>query len=294
MKDIKYPVSEALTVAKVCCVIVLFHPKSDFLETPVRLSQHGYSIIIVSNGANVDLLEQILRIAKVQLINNPINLGLAFALNQGIARAFLDSNVEFVALFDQDSKPHEDLPRALAVEIDNASIACIGPKLIDVKSTSALYKRHNRAADIGDVLSIPTSGTVMSRSAFQQVGPMMGELFIDGIDHEWCMRARKFGLKVKISKNLTMHHDMGDSELNWYGEYKPLYKNPIRHFYIIRNAIYLSLYVRLPMRWRIVELMKTLRRIPVYFWISSDRTQSFKLMCQAIINGLRGRLGPLA
>lgn len=291
---VKLPVSEALEVGKVCCVFVLFYPKRFFLETLVPLSEHGYTLVVVSNGADDDLLKQILMVKNVQLIENMSNMGLAIALNQGIEKAFLDPYVNYVALFDQDSKPEKDLPRALAAEINSASIACVGPKLIDVKSTHASYKSHNSAAGGSGVFSIPTSGKVISRAAFQLVGPMMDALFIDGIDHEWCLRAGAKGLKVKISKEISMLHDMGDSDFNWFGEYKPLYKNPVRHFYIVRNAIYLGLYGRFPLGWRFVELLKTLRRIPVYFWISNDRVRSFKLMSQAIADGAIGRLGPLA
>lgn len=293
MTVIKSQVSEVLRADKVCCIFILFYPKTDFLQTLELLSGYGYPVVVVSNGADDDLLGQIRGISKVQLVDNKSNLGLAIALNQGIERAFLDPHVDYVALFDQDSKPDKDLPRVLAAEINSASIACVGPKLIDIKSTQASYKRHNKAAGDGGTLSIPTSGTVMSRSAFHLVGPMMDSLFIDGIDHEWCLRARAKGLKVKISEKIAMYHDMGDNEFNWFGEYKPLYKNPIRHFYIVRNAIYLVLHGQLPMRWRFVELMKTVRRIPVYFWVSSNRPQSLKLMAQAITDGVMGRLGPL-
>lgn len=286
-------VSEVLRTDKVCCIFVLFFPKCDFLQTLAQMSEHGYSVVVVSNGADDLLLCQIREIPNVQLIDNRTNLGLAIALNQGIHRAFLEPHVDYVALFDQDSKPDKDLPRALSVEINSASIACVGPKLIDVKSTRASYKHHNSAAGERGTLSIPTSGTVISRSAFQLVGPMMEALFIDGIDHEWCLRAVAKGLKVKISEKVSMFHNMGDSEFNWFGEYKPLHKNPIRHFYIVRNAIYLGLHGQLPMGWRFVELLKTLRRIPVYFWISSNRVQSFKLICQAIADGVMGQLGPL-
>lgn len=279
---------------QVCCIFVLFHPQRSVEKKVKALASGGYLVVVVSNGADGDLLNSLRNKAGIELIKNSENLGLAHALNQGIASAFDDPEVQFVVLFDQDSSPPVKLPLVLANELDIDSDACIGPRLIDVKAQGAGYRTHNSKAGAKAVVSIPTSGTVISRRAFATVGPMLEKLFIDGIDHEWCLRAAHKGFKVRISDQVTMLHDMGDDGIVWFGDYKPLYKNPIRHFYIIRNSMYLGLHGCLPLRWRLLELLKTLRRIPVYLWVSNDRMRSVKLIVQALIDGYRSKLGPLA
>lgn len=279
---------------KVCCIFVLFHPQRSVEKTLEGLVSGGYPVVVVSNGADGFLLNSLRAAAGIELIENSANLGLAHALNQGINRAFNDPEVQFVVLFDQDSSPPVNLPLVLANELDIDSDACIGPRLVDVKAQDAGYRTHNSKARTEAVASIPTSGTVISRRAFATVGPMFEELFIDGIDHEWCLRAAAKGFKVRISDRVTMLHDMGDDGIVWFGDYKPLYKNPIRHFYIIRNSMCLALHSRLPLRWRFLELLKTLRRIPIYLWASNDRMRSVKLIVQALIDGSCGKLGPLA
>lgn len=294
-----YPLTDAngesgVQSRQVCCTFVLFHPQPSVKKTLEDLASEGYPVIVVSNGADGDLLISLRAAVGIELIENSENLGLAHGLNQGINRAFNDPEAQFVVLFDQDSSPPVKLPLVLANELDIDSDACIGPRLVDVKAQDAGYRTHNSKAGAEAVVSIPTSGTVISRRAFATVGPMLEELFIDGIDHEWCLRAAAKGFKVRISDQATMLHDMGDDSIVWFGDYKPLYKNPVRHFYIIRNSMYLGLHVCLPLRWRLLELLKTLRRIPVYLWASNDRMRSVKLIMQALIDGSRGKLGPLA
>lgn len=299
MGSMNYPLTDTngdsgVQPCEICCIFVLFHPERS-VEIKVKgLASRGYLVVVVSNGAEGDLLNSLRVVAGIALIENSENLGLAHALNQGIERAFDDPEVQFVALFDQDSSPPLELPLTLANELDVDLDACIGPRLVDLKAQDAGYRTHNSKAGTEAVASIPTSGTVISRRACGAVGPMLEELFIDGIDHEWCLRAAANGLRVRISDRVIMLHDMGDDGIVWFGDYKPLYKNPIRHFYIIRNSMYLGLHGSLPLRWRLLELLKILRRIPVYLWASNDRMRSVKLIMQALIDGSHGKLGPLA
>jgi rhamnosyltransferase len=246
---------------------------------------------VVINGINQNSLESLQSKSYLHVINNPKNIGLASALNQGIEYAFDFLNTQFVILFDQDSEPSLELPTKLASEFIayGSSLACIGPMLTDVKIKGAQYLAQNKAS----VKTIPTSGTLISHESFIKVGPMMDALFIDGIDHEWCFRAAHMGLRIAVSNEIVMSHNMGDDGLNWLGQYKPVYRNPIRHFFIIRNSIYLIKLSYIPLSWRLVESLKIIRRIVMYLWASNDRFRSSHLIYKALIDGFCNRLGPL-
>jgi rhamnosyltransferase len=88
-----------------------------------------------------------------------------------------------------------------------------------------------------------------------------------------------------------MIHDMGDIGINYWGQYKPIHRSPIRHYYIIRNTLYLVRLTYVPIRWKLVELLKTFRRIMAYLVFSSDRLASVRLIFLGIFDGLCGRLG---
>lgn len=275
----------------IACIFVLYNPKSESLQKLVDLSARGYQVVAVINAINDDGLRLIENNAVIQCIKNQKNVGLALALNQGLFCAFQELKTSFAVLFDQDSEFGLDLPLQLVQELTafGDTTACIGPKLLDVKAKGAQYVLHNS----GHVQTIPTSGTAISKKTYDDVGPMKEDLFIDGIDHEWCFRASSKGLKIAVSDELVMSHDMGDASINWFGQYKPVYRNPIRHFYIIRNSIYLTQVSYIPLQWRLKESLKIVRRILMYVWASNDRLKTIQLIAKAIKDGFFGRLGEL-
>jgi rhamnosyltransferase len=281
---------------KIASVIVLYQPADQVMETIRAVALDCSNVVVVVNSASNGFLSKVSEIKGVVLLNNRTNLGLATALNIGIQYAFEDCGADFVALLDQDSLPPPELISSLvaeALEINNVKLACIGPKLVDQKALTAVYLINNTQNDVSKPRSIPTSGSVISKEAFKVIGPMLEGLFIDGIDHEWCLRAYSKGYVVKVSDRLEMVHNMGDVGINFFGQFKPIHLSPIRHYYIIRNALYLSKLSYLPLRWRVSELIKTLRRALVYLAISKDRLITMRSIYHAVIDGLRGQLGPL-
>lgn len=277
-------------------VIVLYHPDSQVLETIESLAGQVNKVVIVINAVSDSLLQQIKSNSKVVVINNSSNVGLATALNAGLNYSFGILKSDFSVLFDQDSQPPVGFIKQLLNEfILSASfnLACIGPRLNDVKGGEAKYGKNNAQFEIRQPRSIPSSGTLISREAFLKIGPMMDALFIDGIDHEWCFRAYHLGFVIKVSDGVEMNHNMGDIGVKFFGEYKPIHRSPFRHYFIVRNSIYLASLSYIPLRWRVVELIKTVRRIFVYSFVSSNRVESIQLMLKAIYDGIFKKLGPL-
>ncbi len=279
----------------ISCVIVLFNPDAGVVDVAKGLAQFGYHVILVVNAASQSILTALEAIQGTTVIVNPQNIGLASALNIGLKQGFEQNQSKFVALFDQDSQPETSLPMRLALELlehQAESVACIGPQLNEKKQAEARYKVNNRLLDPRVPRSIPTSGTVISKEAWLSVGPMLDALFIDGIDHEWCFRAYSKGYRVLVSEHVQMLHNMGDLGLNYFGSYKPVHRSPIRHYYIVRNTIYLMKLSFLPLQWRAIECIKALRRIVFHTAVSTNRAKTVKLMGRAISDGLVGRLGP--
>lgn len=280
---------------KVSCVFVFYNPPQVALDTVARLNSHGYQVVVTVNQASPDMIQKLESLEGVHSIINLSNLGLATALNQGIHLSFDQLLVDYVVLFDQDSIPDATMPLALVSEYEDfpkGEVACMGPMLVDCKDLGAIYSQ-NKLEFLGSMPStIPTSGTLIASSVWRDVGPMLDELFIDAIDHEWCLRALHKGYQSRLSRKLTMIHNMGDSSFRLRGKYKPIHKSPIRHYYIIRNTLYLTTLNYLPIKWRITELVKTVRRALIYPLISTNSFMSLKLIGLAIFDGLRGRLGP--
>ena len=92
----------------ICAVVVTFHPDSAIRDRLNQLRQQVGAVVIVDNGSSpVELLSIEQAIADpgcpATLLKNDENLGIATALNQGIAFA-RDNRFTLVVLFDQDSQ----------------------------------------------------------------------------------------------------------------------------------------------------------------------------------------------
>ena len=58
-----------------------------------------------------------------------------------------------------------------------------------------------------------SSGSLIRLDVFDKVGLMLEELFIDFVDIEWGMRAKKNGYICYIANNVLMKHSIGDKSV---------------------------------------------------------------------------------
>src|SRR5262249_19594983 len=116
------------------------------------------------------------------------------------------------------------------------------------------------------------SGALIPAEVLQSVGLMQEDLFIDWVDMEWCWRARNLhGLQVIGIGDVVIQHAVGDDVVA-LGSRKITIRSPLRHYYMIRNAIYLALYsaaTTLPIRLEIA--LRALAWTAVYPLIAPAR-----------------------
>ncbi|MHC9419766.1 glycosyltransferase [Sphingomonas citri] len=277
-------------------MIVLFHPDDAAIAAVAARRDEGLAPIVVVN-ALASPQAALLHALGVEVIANDDNLGLARAFNQGLNRAFA-AGAGYVILLDQDSRPPAGMTARLTAIADafvaaGGELGCIGPVPVDRKYPSArttARAERPHAAALSGIESVPTiisSGMVIPRAAFTAVGGMWDELFIDQIDHEWCFRARAMGLAVLLASEVVMPHDMGDAGFALFGRYKPVHRSPVRHFYIVRNTLWLARCSFIPRAWRIVETAKLVLRIPSYVLFSRSRRTTAAALTRALGAGLR-------
>jgi rhamnosyltransferase len=277
---------------KVINVVVLYQPGTAILNFWCDFFNKGELLIGVLNTTVSTDLSNINVQKFTKLILNKENLGLAIALNQGLAAA-KDMGASHVMLLDQDSQPPVGMGHDLAIQLEalkntGEPYAAISPTLLDRKAGKELHSSSYVDASINksiiDWPSIATSGTVIDMAALEMIGDMRDDLFIDGIDHEWCFRARSKGFRIGASARVTMPHDMGDDGIVIFGRYRPLHRSPVRHYYIVRNTLWLAQLTYIPKKWRTKEVTKLLYRIPVYVLNSSNRAATFKSLFRAFQN----------
>jgi rhamnosyltransferase len=273
-----------LVTTKIAGIVVLFRPPAEVGARLRRLEQSGLPIIAVYNECDPERLEQLRSECGARFVTFAENRGLAAALNTGIVEAKRLGH-EYVVLFDQDSEPAPGHAPALLKVLEEAQragcrVAAIGPTPVDVKGAPApslsAIRRFER------VPTIITSGSLLPMAAIDAVGLMWEELFIDDIDHEWCMRAQWLGWDILRTRSVEMKHDLGDSGIAVLGHFKTMHRSPVRHYHIVRNTLVLLRMRGVDLRWRIVEGLKTLYRVPIYILGSVDRLKSAAAVVRAV------------
>lgn len=275
--------------------IVLYKPQKSTEHLVDLIKSQGCDVCAVINGNVSEEEKLLLELAAVKLIIHDENVGLAVALND-IISYFLESENTHLFLFDQDSLPSPDfvfymLEKFNKLEADVSNIACLVPSIQDSKIGVIPHKYLQRNKTT--LQTAMTSGCLFSKASFNAVGSMDDSLFIDGIDHEWCFRAQSLGMKIYLCEEAILYHSLGDISVMLGASRKQMHKNPIRHYYIVRNSFYLARKKYIPWRWRLIEMLKTCRRAFAYPLMGKSFKLSLKMVFLGIMHGLMRRTGKL-
>jgi rhamnosyltransferase len=301
---------------RVAAVVVLFHPDLNLLERLLNsVIGQVQGIVAVDNTPDLEIATSRLlhRFGdQVTYISLGQNTGIAAAQNAGI-RAVSGAHYSHVLLLDQDSCPEANMvDELLSAEMRlvdaGARVAAVGPKFIDEKNgTVAKAIQHKwmrvKKVPVDGIRMEPVeadyliaSGSLIHLSTLAEVGAMREELFIDWVDIEWGLRARQAGSQCYVIPTAVMKHSIGDEFVRVLDKDINLH-NDIRNYYIVRNATYLLRLRSMGWQWRSCTLFKIPLYVVFYSWNAGrtlgKRWASFRLLCTACLDGVRGRLGRL-
>lgn len=274
--------------------MVLYYPDLCHLEEFVEsLSSQCAVVYLIDNTPNNDIdydgIKTICSGRKnVEHIVLGGNLGIAYAHNIGLKK-FINSNNEYVIIFDQDSYVEKDFINRLLSQYyilrnNGYDIAAIGPAFRDTKTKLISPAIQIRGLKVNRVKIdnsknftesdyIISSGTLIEKKSLEIIGLMMEELFIDYVDVEWGLRAKKLGYKCFISNNVIMTHTIGDTT-----KYIPILKRNVnvhsdfRKYFLLRNPVYLIVHGKdLPLNWKLIQIPKVfLYFIFVLIYVKAD------------------------
>lgn len=279
--------------SKIFAVIVIYKPSKDILNNALNTSKALRSNLIAIINEDTGKESRFLKDHNISFISNKTNIGIAAALNQGIKHILDNRLSKLIILLDQDSVVSENiLDKLLSTwnsSKNNHKIACIVPQIADIKKINPINATVVQT-DKTVNLAI-TSGMLIPAEAFDSIGLMDESLFIDSVDYEWCFRANYLGYKIIQSQKAVLEHGVGDNIVNFFGIKKPIHKNPIRHYYIVRNSLILLRRKYIPLPWRTLELLKTIRRIFAYLIYSKSKKQTAFYLYKGVIDGLKNKTG---
>lgn len=301
--------------ARIIAVVVTFFPNAAPLEALLRaLIPQVAQIIIVDNSPDDNFQAEAvcrdLGCPGITVFRLGRNFGIAKALNVGIGAA-RSAGATHVLLSDQDSEPASDMVEGLIrAETDlrrhGARIGAIGSSFTNVHSGKLFpfhvivrgrpfYGRRSASAEEPHVetITLITSGTLVPVSAFDEVGLMREDFFIDCVDTEWCYRARARGFALYGTAWATMLHQMGDATLRFwfFGWIKGNVHSPLRIYYQIRNLVRLQFNGYRGIRWRLRIIWSLTAIFYCHVFYGAARRASLRMVLRGLRDGLIGRMG---
>jgi rhamnosyltransferase len=289
---------------KVASIMVTYNPEEEVIENVKSIIQSCERLIIIDNGSSpssIDILKLLQEESKVTFIYNQKNMGLGHALNQGINYILHSPDlgtIEWIATFDQDSNVGKDyFTKMLAsyeAHLEKEEVAIIAPNWTEEKLLNQENSRKEEMIHLEEKKTVITSGSLVKRNIFTEIGLFEEEFFIDFLDHEFCLRARKYGYKIFMSPQVTMVHNLGDTK-----QHKLLRSNVmatnhnyIRRYYITRNRLYTyKKYFHSEKEWIKEDFIATAKEFIIILLFEQDRGKKLGSMFKGLFDALSGKKG---
>jgi rhamnosyltransferase len=287
------------------CVICYRATRSDIEALVSVVAAETEAVLVVDNSpdTNGDLASLAER--NVTYVAMPANHGTAGAMNEAWRRV-IAAGADHLVTFDQDSRPPAGMVTALVrslVRLQRAGrrVAAIGPVKVDPRTGRPLrllrpvrWRKRYAAAESGDVLvdHLITSGCLVPRTAFEAVGRANEDLFLDYVDIEWCLRARRHGYELICDGRATMPHVIGDRVVN-LGRWSIPLHDPRRNGLLVRNHLLLWRSPAMPVPWLLGDLRQVILKLAVHLVVAPRRGDRLMCIGRGILAGLNRRGGPI-
>lgn len=224
---------------KVAGLVIFFNPKLDMINNLLSYNNQVDKLYIVDNSEkrNNEVVKKVNEFGNTEYIGNNLNLGVAAALNIG-ARKAVDDGYKYLLTMDQDSLASEGMvERQLEFMQSSSEIGIVAAEPLNPEYQEYPTKTYSK-----EVMFAITSGSLLNLSAYNTAGGFWEELFIDHVDHEYCLRLKKFGFKIYETNEVVVYHRIGNAvKKNFMGHnFYSLGHPPVRLYYRTRNRFYVD------------------------------------------------------
>lgn len=282
---------------KLLAVVVLYYPDETVLAN-IRTYLSGVDCLLLwdnTPGDSIDKERQrsLQTLEKSVYMSNGSNVGIGAALNGAVDYARQHGFTHLVT-FDQDSSFASDdfLCYLEAVRNYGRDVRAIFSTNYFIKSQQApLYPVEDAVVEVPSAM---TSGSLYPLSLFDELGGFMSDLFVWGIDCEFCWRAARYQIPTLCFKNILLQHDLGYQKRKRRLLGKEVFPNeypPARTYYNVRNGIVLHrLYpefinLRAHLRYHLYKRV-------VFVLLYEDRKMAkLRALWLGWLDGHRGKLG---
>lgn len=191
-------------------VVVLYNPTHEEL---ININSYkdvvDYTVVIDNSvESNWDVFSKAVGVStKVHYYSEGKNLGLAKGFNIGI-NILKNGGCDWVILFDADSKIESDVLSVYseAMNIFKRDVAVFAPIHLHDRSNKRGYDGYKR------ITWAMTSGCLYNCEIFELLGGFFEELFVDGLDMDYCLRANEKGFGVIECGSALIRHKPAETK----------------------------------------------------------------------------------
>lgn len=224
-----------------CGLVILYNPDTSLKRNILSYIDHLDLLFVIDNSPNSSWLDTDYFVDrdKIVYLKNDENIGVARALNLG-CRLALEKGFKWILTMDQDSSFLNANFFQEALDLINLS---------DVGIISASYNKdyfepkqsiNENFVQVGIVI---TSGNLVNLEIWNDLGGFNEIFFIDEVDNEYCIRLKRNGKKIFVSKEIYLNHCLGEPFLIKNRFTKKINSisrhSPLRMYYIFRNNLFL-------------------------------------------------------
>lgn len=218
---------------KLAVGVVTYNPSPEEISHILTYVEKVEKVYIYDNSSNDRWNKSILEEyqSKIELIANGDNDGISIAFNQIFLFAQSD-NIDFVLMLDQDSKLANNYFSVLNKKIEKYPYVKFFCSNVILNKKNYFGKSSSEYTDLKFTI---TSGSIISVDFFLNLGGYDENLFIDGIDRDFCIRAVSNGEIIRRLNGCLLYQELGIGRKNLFGIYE---HNAYRNYYIYRNRLY--------------------------------------------------------
>lgn len=223
---------------QIACVVILYNPEKVIVENIKSYLDYVDIIYLVDNSQKINkyIYSKLIKYDKLHYISLNSNKGIAFPLNLAAKKAIKD-NYQWLLTMDQDSYFTNGSLKNMISYIKNNDTSKTGI----ITPHHKINKKNIGSNKTETVLTTMTSGNLLNLKIYKLAGDFIEDLFIDSIDHEYCLRLNKLGYKVVKINSSVLNHELGDisRSINFLSKNLLITNHSfLRRYYITRNSLY--------------------------------------------------------
>ena len=284
-----------------CAIVILnWNNYPDTIATVQAIGaweKQAPTIWVVDNGSQDESVEQIRREGPdVRLLESDHNLGFAAGNNLAVRQALGDGQTDYFLLLNNDAILTEDGLSQLLDTAEQFKAGIVGSILRDPPPTQALQSAGGRnmawhidthihkipSAAPYPVDYVPGTAILIRADVFKTVGLLDETYFISGEIADFCLRAKRSGVRMLIDPRVTVHHDQGRSSELRVAFYT---------YYFLRNRFLFIGKFYPHLRWLLIPSWAAFGLLSIVTSWLRGRQQRAHALTLGLRHGLSGQFG---